>query len=42
MTPDLLEDANKAELINYLLSEDSNVWPADATGGVESFYLDRD
>lgn len=37
MTPDLLEDANKAELINYLLSEDSNVWPADATGGVESF-----
>ena len=26
MTPDLLEDANKAELINYLLSEDSNVW----------------
>ena len=37
MTPDLLEDANKAELINYLLSADSNVWPANATGGVESF-----
>jgi len=37
MTPDLLEDANKAELINYLLSADSNVWPANANGGVESF-----
>ena len=37
MTPDLLEDGNKAELIKYLLSADSNVWPAEATGGVESF-----
>lgn len=37
MTPDLLEDGNKAELIQYLLSTDSNVWPAEAIGGVESF-----
>lgn len=37
MTPDLLEEGNKEELINYLLSEDSNVWPANAKGGVESF-----
>ena len=37
MTPDLLEDGNKAELVKYLLSADSNVWPAEATGGVESF-----
>lgn len=36
MTPDLLEEGNKAALINYLLSTDSNVWPANATGGVES------
>ena len=35
MTPDLLEDGNKAELIKYLLSADSNVWPAEATGGVD-------
>ena len=37
MTPDLLEEGNKAELIKYLLSADSNVWPAEAIGGVESF-----
>lgn len=37
MTPDLLEEGNKAELIKYLLSTDSNVWPANANGGVESF-----
>ena len=37
MTPELLKEENKEELIAYLLSSDSNVWPADATGGVESF-----
>lgn len=37
MTPDLLEEGNKAELINYLLSVDSNVWPANANGGVEDY-----
>lgn len=37
MTPDLLEEGNKAELIKYLLSQDSNNWPARANGGVESF-----
>lgn len=37
MTPDLLEEANKAELIQYLLSEDSNTWPANANGGVEDY-----
>lgn len=37
MTPELLKEENKEELIAYLLSSDSNVWPADVTGGVESF-----
>ncbi|WP_195654716.1 hypothetical protein [Bacteroides sp. 1001136B_160425_E2] len=37
MTPDLLEEGNKAELINYLLSTESNVWPANANGGVEDY-----
>lgn len=37
MTPDLLEEGNKAELIKYLLSADSNIWPANTNGGVESF-----
>jgi len=41
MTPDLLEEGNKAELIKYLLSTDSNVWPANANGGVESFAWSR-
>ena len=37
MTPDLLEEANKAELIKYLMSENSNIWAANANGGVENF-----
>lgn len=37
MTPDLLEEGNEAALLAYLLSDDSNVWPANATGGVEDF-----
>lgn len=37
MTPELLKEENKAQLIDYLLSSDSNVWPADVTGGKESF-----
>lgn len=37
MTPELLKEENKEELIAYLLSSDSNAWHANATGGVESF-----
>lgn len=37
MTPDLLEEENRAELIKYLMSADSNTWPANANGGVEDF-----
>lgn len=37
MTPDLLEEGNKAELIKYLMSENSNIWAANANGGVENF-----
>ena len=37
MTPDLLEEGNKAELIKYLMSENSNIWAANANGGLENF-----
>lgn len=37
MTPELLKEENKEQLIAYLLSNDSNAWPANATGGKESF-----
>ena len=30
-------NVNKAELIKYLMSENSNIWAANANGGVENF-----
>lgn len=40
MTPDLLEPGNEQALINYLLSGDANVWPADQVSGVDGFNWD--
>lgn len=37
MTPDLLEEENKEKLVEYLMSEDSNVWYGDANDRNSSF-----
>ena len=39
MTPDLLEEENKEQLIAYLLSDDANLMIGNAVGGVKNWNL---